>query len=1259
MEPPGHVHFDNDFVGYTGQGGSDTTILLDSCSTVNLIANKSLLKGIHEVPTVMNVRCNAGVTTTNLQGWLGDFPEPVWYNPNGAANIMSLFVVKKYYRVQYDSAEQDVLRVTKPDGSIMLFTPTVKGLYAMDNHLTGWAHVSTVTERKSEYTKREYRDAVLARKIQNILMFPGVQSYTKIADSRLIANCPIGRSDIAAAERIFGPNLGALKGKTVKRTSVPVAGGIEGVPPSILERYQHTVLAVDIMFVNKIPFLITISRGLHAGTVENLSDRRVTTVVTALERVIQLYRRRGFRVTTLLADPEFEALQPSFGDVSFNLCAQDEHVPEIERFIRTVKDRTRSCYNSLPFEYIPRLMLIRMVANAVFWLNAFPHADGVSESLSPRYLLTGKHLDYNKHVRLEFGAYVQTHEDHTNDMQPRTIGAICLGPSGNEQGGHYFMSLMTGKRLLRDRWTELPMPRDAIVRVGNLGRQQNMPKTLTFADRHGFEIPDDADEVDDDHDSAYDPATDDDSSDSDTGSYTSDYSSDSDAADDDFRGNAQPLPALTAGVDGDEVDSDNDDEESEGSDDDDHSNNGDDPEDGDAVDNNGDDPDDDAVDMPDDEDEEEPNEPDEEEEEPHEPEINIPDTVQSTPTHTPRRNTGVEGESPGVGDYEQAENAGVGDNRDRMFHDTTDEHDRMDQRLMDERYGRRDHSINLRARRPRNYEHLYGPDHMLATFEQPMGELFMTEQMSLKKGLKHFGIKGAHAVVAELRQLDNRDVIKPVARKDLTYEQKKKALNYLMYLKQKRCGRIKARGCADGRKQRDYKTKEETSSPTVTTEAVFLTAVINAQERRKVMTIDIPGAFMHVDIDELIHVRLEGPMAELLTRVDPDKYRTYMSKESGKQVLYVELQKALYGTLQAALLFWENLTEFLTVELGFEVNPYDSCVVNKTINGKQCTVLWHVDDLKFSHVEQKVLDDIAAKINAKYGQQDPIVVHRGDVHDYLGMTIDYSEQGKVKFKMFDYVDSILEETPTDMDGVAITPATSSLFTVNEDSEPLDNERADTYHRLTAKLLYLCKRARPDLQPTVAFLTTRVVSPTVEDWKKLSRGIKYLRGSKELFLTLEAADGIDIKWFIDASFAVHPDMRSHTGNTMSLGKGSVYSTSRKQRINTKSSTEAELVGVDDSMPLVIWTRNFLMAQGFEIRDNVVFQDNQSAMLLETNGRASSGRRTRHINIRYFFVTDRVKAGEVRIEYCPTGEKWWLTSLPNHCKDRFLGNCAGLS
>ena len=105
--------------------------------------------------------------------------------------------------------------------------------------------------------------------------------------------------------------------------------------------------------------------------------------------------------------------------------------------------------------------------------------------------------------------------------------------------------------------------------------------------------------------------------------------------------------------------------------------------------------------------------------------------------------------------------------------------------------------------------------------------------------------------------------------------------------------------------------------------------------------------------------------------------------------------------------------------------------------------------------------------------------------------------------------------------------------------------------------------------------------------------------------MEADNGIDIKWWIDASFTVHPDMKSHMGGTMSFGKGSVYSRLWKQCINTNSLTEAEIVEVDDGMPLVIWTCNFMTAQRYKIKDNVVYQDNQSAILLQKNGRALSG------------------------------------------------------
>jgi hypothetical protein len=148
-------------------------------------------------------------------------------------------------------------------------------------------------------------------------------------------------------------------------------------------------------------------------------------------------------------------------------------------------------------------------------------------------------------------------------------------------------------------------------------------------------------------------------------------------------------------------------------------------------------------------------------------------------------------------------------------------------------------------------------------------------------------------------------------------------------------------------------------------------------------------------------------------------------------------------------------------------------------------------------------------------------------------------------------------------------------------------------------------------------------------------LQFLRATKDEFLTLSANSLHNVRWWVDASYAVHPDMKSHTGGAMSLGTGVIYGTSKRQKLNTKSSTESEVVGTDDVMPQILWTLYFLEAQGYKIDDNILYQDNKSSILLETNGRGSSGKRTRHIAVRYFFIADRVKSKEIRIEYCPTG------------------------
>eukprot|EP00978_Attheya_sp_CCMP212_P003488 scaffold7210_cov63-Attheya_sp.AAC.3 len=362
---------------------------------------------------------------------------------------------------------------------------------------------------------------------------------------------------------------------------------------------------------------------------------------------------------------------------------------------------------------------------------------------------------------------------------------------------------------------------------------------------------------------------------------------------------------------------------------------------------------------------------------------------------------------------------------------------------------------------------------------------------------------------------------------DLSREAKKAALHYLI---------IKGCGCAYGRKQRAYTPKEEARAPTVTIESVKLSCMIDAKEERDVtMVLDIPGAFLHADMEDLVHMKFKGKMAELLIKLEPMEW-------------------------------W-----------GFEVNPYNWCMANKTIIGKQCTVLWHVNDLKILHVDPKVVKSpvIKQQLASVFGKEAPltVTVTHGKVQDYLGMTINYTSPGKVKIIVIDYVKNMLKELPSNM----------------------DEDVSEIFHHDVAKLLFLFKRATTcrllDLQTAVVFMCTRVKCPDSGDYKKLRCMMKYLRGTLEMPLILEAGDNMQIvKWWVDAcSYAVHPDMKSHTGGIMSLGKGAVYTTSSEQKLNTKSSTEAKLVGINDILvPQMLWTRYWLGgAQGYDVKESIRF------------------------------------------------------------------------
>ena len=232
---------------------------------------------------------------------------------------------------------------------------------------------------------------------------------------------------------------------------------------------------------------------------------------------------------------------------------------------------------------------------------------------------------------------------------------------------------------------------------------------------------------------------------------------------------------------------------------------------------------------------------------------------------------------------------------------------------------------------------------------------------------------------------------------------------------------------------------------------------------------------MQADNDELVHGRFTGEMVSMLLHIDNDMYKDYVVTEKGEMVMYMELLKALYGTLRTARLFWQKLSKQLIDVWGFTPNKYDDCVVNKTINGHQMTVVWHVDDLKVSHVDGKEVDKFIMQMEETFGTE--LSVSHGKIHDYLGMNLDFCFKGEVWIDMEHYIYMMLQDVPEDMEGVSNTPAAVHLFKTNDAgliSKPMRPPR-HSHHN--------CILMWPTTQPQPGRLQKANPDDTISPWNE--------------------------------------------------------------------------------------------------------------------------------------------------------------------------------
>jgi hypothetical protein len=499
--------------------------------------------------------------------------------------------------------------------------------------------------------------------------------------------------------------------------------------------------------------------------------------------------------------------------------------------------------------------------------------------------------------------------------------------------------------------------------------------------------------------------------------------------------------------------------------------------------------------------------------------------------------------------------------------------------------------------------------------------------ISVKRALKEHGKEAHTAIMAELRQLlITKKAMHLVDRKNLSVRQLKKVIRSSMFLKSKfdavgRFEKIKARLVADGRGQ-DRALYPDTSSPTVAVQSLMMCLVLAAMEHRKAAKIDIGGAYLNAEmVGEEVIMELDETLSMIVSTIVPDAQQ-YM--ERGR--LWVKLDKALYGCVQSAKLWYEKLTGVLR-DMGFTHNAVDKCVMNQTINGKQCTLVIYVDDILVLSQDDASLEYVIGGLKGAFKE---VTTEKSDDFSYLGMRIRFLDH-TVIVTMDGFVEDVITEYDTT--GVRSTPATSELFETNGDLQEICKMRKVKFHTLVAKLLYLSKRVRPDIQVAVMYLCTRVRCPNEQDIKKLERVMQYINGTKEFGLTLKCDGPLRIIGFIDAAYGCHVDGKSHSGAVVQLCGCCVMAISRKQKIVSKSSTEAELIALSDLCSIVELCNDFMNEQGYDDADvPLIWQDNQSTIsMVKTGGGAT---RTKHLRVRQNLVRERIENGNIVVEYMPT-------------------------
>jgi hypothetical protein len=1187
---------------------------LDNGASVSLFANGKLLSNVRiaEKPIIITgVAKEKKIVATKVGSYMGI--DNVYICPEAAANLLSFSATAATCNNLYDRAS-DSFTSTPEAGNTLVFSRNSRGLYAYrhrsgmleDNGFAREVMALTVEEIKKSYTKDQVERATEVRALTMKLAYPSDEALLSLLKNSIRdkGSAALNRSDVQNALDIYGKSLGCLRGKSTRRQIALPGVTIGG--PLLPEHLRVVSLHVDLFFLLGSVFLLSVSEpiGLRMASFLGLIGEGARGTKNVKEAVIKqnnVYKSRGFTVSSVISDGEgaVKAIKNDLeaAGIVVNIVGAGAHVPKAERNVRLVKERVRAIIQVLPFN-LPGSWVKFLVRFAINRINMFTTKGGLV-SISPFEVFNGRPVNLRNDVKVSFGEYAEVLVPETdNSMAQRTRAAIALGQSDNTSGSGIFFNLETKSTFLSDLWTSRPMPMTVVNEINALARRESR-KHYSSQDLNDFLNEEDIEEAEAIEEEVI-------SSMGESGVME-------DSATEQRARNIPQDPDQSSGLPNIQV----------------------------------------SPDVSD-------------------PMEEVPLLIPTNPTDTSDDDLESNMASMSLPTTVQLPH------RDNQEDATQQAFRPTRQGLTSTRVTRSLSSILRQPTTPTPSEVLLGvlsePSGRLAVtgsgrctvvpwsrtrtvkdtpcsiisydYDSPRPDFIAREANTLTEepietheiyhmSVREAKIKDAKAtddsIKLELQQMLDKNVFLPISTSTPIGPD---AIESFIFMKEKYDSegnfvKLKARLVANGSQQNHL---DEEYSPTVRSVNLLVLIMIAAREERHVRTEDVPGAYLLASLErENVTMVLRKDITRLLVELDPS-YQQYVRRNGS---ILVQVMKALYGLIQSAKL-WYQLVKHALISEGFVMNLHDPCIFNKWLDDIQCTIAIYVDDLFISCKDVLILDKVEMLLKKHFND---ITVASGPVQSYVGMTLDYSMPGQVSISMSHYVKEILKS----FEEIKMTssPAEDSLFEIDVESPPLIETDRVAFHSTVAKILYLAKRTRPDLLLATSFLATRVTKATIEDQQKLERLGAYLKKTKDLSLLLLCPNTspINVLTYVDASYGVHPDGKSHSGAVISVGGGCILAKSVKQKIVTKSSTEAELVALSDHAGAGIELGKLIHNQlhGGTNPDATVpvtlLQDNMSTIAMIRNGRPNHDS-TRHISIRNFWMTERVNNGEIELAHCPT-------------------------